>query len=89
MDVILTYQGKKYIIETKVNRSDDVNRIIKEGVFQLSGKYLASEGINEGYLVVFDTRTPVGAGCEPKVHPVGDKQVTIFTITIGSAAPLS
>jgi hypothetical protein len=87
MDVILTYQGKKYIIETKVNRSDDVNRIIKEGILQLSSKYLVTEDEPGGYLVVFDTRTPVGVGCEPKIHPVGDKQVTIFTIAIGSASP--
>jgi hypothetical protein len=58
MDVLLTYKGNKYIIETKVNHKDDVSRVIEEGVLQLSGKYLASEGANEGYLVVFDTRIP-------------------------------
>jgi hypothetical protein len=87
MDVILTYKGKKYIIETKVNRYADVNLVIDEGVLQLSSKYLATEGAHEGYLVVFDTRTPVGTLCEPGIHPAGDKQVTVFTIAIGPAMP--
>jgi hypothetical protein len=84
MDVLLTYKGNRYIIETKVNDKGDVSWVIEEGVRQLSGKYLASEGADEGYLVVFDTRTPVGATCEPKIHPVGNKQVTGFTIAIGN-----
>jgi hypothetical protein len=83
MDVLLTYKGNRYIIETKVNDKGDVSRVIEEGVHQLSGKYLASEGAHEGYLVVIDTRTPVGALCEPVIHPAGDKQVTSFTIAIG------
>ena len=49
----------------------------------LSGKYLATGETNEGYLVVFDTRIPVGAVCKPQTHPVGDKQVLSFTIAIG------
>jgi len=83
MDVLLTYKGNRYIIETKVNDKGDVSRVIEEVVLQLSGKYLASEGAHEGYLVVFDTRTPVGAQCEPKTYPAGDKQVTCFIIAIG------
>jgi hypothetical protein len=83
LDIMLTYKGKKYIIETKVNRHDDVSGIIEEGILQLSGKYLATEDTSEGYLVVFDTRIPVGAVCKPQTHPVGDKQVTSFTIAIG------
>jgi hypothetical protein len=38
---------------------------------------------SEGYLVIFDTRKPVGAVCTPQTHPAGDKQVTGFTIAIG------
>ena len=83
LDILLTYKGKKYIIETKVNRHDDVNWIIEEGVHQLAGKYLATEGTTEGYLVVFDTRTPVGAVCEPQSIRTGDKHVTCITIAIG------
>jgi hypothetical protein len=86
MDIMLTYKGKKYIIETKVNRNDEISGIIKEGILQLSEKYLAAEAAGEGYLVVFDTRTPVGAVCEPQIHEVGDKQVTCITIAIGKPA---
>ncbi len=39
-----------------------INEILNEGITQLSGKYLATETVDEGYLVVFDTRTPVGTG---------------------------
>jgi hypothetical protein len=83
MDILLTYKGKKYIIETKVNRHDDLSGIIEEGILQLSGKYLASESTKEGYLVVFDTRTPVGSVCKPQYHQAGDKKVTSFAIGIG------
>jgi hypothetical protein len=86
MDIMLTYKGKKYIIETKVNRNDDIGGIIEEGVLQLSGKYLATEDVCEGYLVVFDTKTPVGAVCDPRNHQEGDKQVTSITIAIGKPA---
>lgn len=87
MDVILTYKGKKYIIETKVNRYNNVSRVIEEGILQLSGKYLAAEGENEGYLVVFDTLSPVGTVCEPKIHPLENKQVMVFIISIGKTSP--
>lgn len=83
MDVLLTYKGNKYIIETKVSDRGDVSGLIEEGVNQLSRKYLATEGVKEGYLVLFDTRTPVGAPCEPVIYPAGDKQVISFTIAIG------
>jgi len=83
LDIMLTYKGKKYIIETKVNRNDDVSGIIEEGILQLSGKYLATEDVSEGYLVVFDTKTTVGAVCNPQNHQAGDKQITSFTIAIG------
>jgi hypothetical protein len=83
LDIMLTYKGKKYIIETKVNRHHDVSGIIEEGVHQLSGKYLATEDTTEGYLVVFNTRAPVGSGCEPQTHRAGDRQVISFTIAIG------
>lgn len=83
LDIMLTYKGKKYIIEIKVNRHDDVRGIIEEGILQLSSKYLATEDASEGYLVVFDTKTPVGAVCTPQTHPAGDKQVTSFKIAIG------
>lgn len=86
MDILLTYKGKKYIIETKVNRHDDIKWIIEEGVLQLSGKYMATEGTPEGYLVVFDTRSPVGTVCEPQTHTPGDNEVTPLIIAIGKPA---
>jgi len=86
MDIMLTYKGKKYIIEIKVNHHDDVTGIIDEGLLQLTGKYLASEDADEGYLVVFDTRTPVGSRCEPQYHTdlqAGGKKVTVISFIIG------
>ncbi|MCU0289554.1 MAG: AAA-like domain-containing protein [Acidobacteria bacterium] len=85
MDILLTYKGHKYIIETKVNHYRDINVVIKDGINQVSKKYLASEGITGGYLVVFDPKTHVDAFCNPVVHEIGDKQVTSFTIGIGRA----
>ncbi|MCX6580396.1 MAG: AAA-like domain-containing protein [Candidatus Aminicenantes bacterium] len=83
MDILLSHKGKKYIIETKVNRYDDISTILGEGIIQVSRKYLATEGVGEGYLVIFDTRTPVGVSCKPQYHQEGDKKVTSFTIGIG------
>jgi hypothetical protein len=69
-----------------VNRHDDVTMIINEGLLQLSSKYLASEDADEGYLVVFDTRTPVGSLCEPQYHSdlqAGSKKATVISFIIG------
>jgi len=57
--------------------------VLEEGILQVSGKYLASEGTEAGYLVIFDTRTPVGAACKPQYHETGDSKVISFTIGIG------
>jgi hypothetical protein len=83
MDILISFQGKKYIIETKVNRNDDISMVLKEGILQLTRKYLATEAVGEGYLVIFDTRLPVGVSCKPQYHLVEDKKVTSFTIAIG------
>ncbi|NIO81056.1 MAG: hypothetical protein GTN53_10640 [Candidatus Aminicenantes bacterium] len=83
MDILLTYKGKKYIIETKVNRHDDLTAIIEESILQLSSKYLATESTTLGYLVIYDTKTLVGARCQPQYHQAEDKRVTSFTIGIG------
>jgi len=82
MDVLLTYKGRKYIIETKINRRK-LTRTLKDGITQVSTKYLASESAHEGYLIVFDTKTPVGEDCDLKYHEAGDKRITSFTIAIG------
>jgi hypothetical protein len=82
MDILLTYKEKKYIIETKMNRGN-LTHTLNDGLTQVTEKYLASEAAYEGYLVIFDTRTPVGAECEPQVHETGTKKVNAFIIAIG------
>ncbi len=83
MDIMLNYKGRRYIIETKVNHQDDITRILQQGIEQVTQKYLATESVNEGYLVIFDTKTHAGAVCKPQVHREGDKKVTSFIIGIG------
>lgn len=83
MDILLTYKNKKYIIETKVNRHEDIESTIKEGVTQLSGKYLVSEKTDEGYLVIFDTKTVVGTSLKPSYIEIGREKITCFVIAIG------
>jgi hypothetical protein len=82
MDILLTYKGSRYIIETKINRQN-LTRTIDDGIAQVSGKYLASESVDEGCLVIFDIKTRAGEECEPLYHQVGTKKVTSFTIGIG------
>ncbi|MCK4765126.1 MAG: AAA-like domain-containing protein [Candidatus Aminicenantes bacterium] len=86
MDILLTYKGKKYVIETKVNRYENIDRILESGIAQLAGKYLTSESVDEGYLVIFDTRRAVGVMVEPRVHQLENKKVTSFIICIGREA---
>ena len=52
MDLIILHTGRKYIVETKIWRSD---RHYAEGKQQLAA-YLSTEGVTEGYYVVFDHR---------------------------------
>ncbi len=82
MDILLTYKGKKYIVETKMNRGN-LSSIQKEGILQVTEKYMATESVQNAYLVIFDTKTTVGEKCEPKQHRVDDKNITIVTIGIG------
>lgn len=83
MDVLLSYKGIKYIIETKLNQYSNIATVQKEGILQLTRKYLATEAADEGYLVIFDTKTLVGTDCLPQVHRDGEKIVTGFSIGIG------
>ena len=82
MDILLTYGGRKYIIETKINRAN-IDKTIDRAVEQLSGKYLLTEKAGEGYVVVFDVKTKVGELCSPRKHRAGDKDVLSFNIGIG------
>ena len=52
MDLLILHNERKYIVETKIWRSD---RLYTEGKRQLAA-YLLTEGVTEGYYVVFDHR---------------------------------
>ena len=52
MDLLILHNEKKYIVETKIWRSE---RLYTEGKQQLAA-YLSTEGVTEGYYVVFDHR---------------------------------
>ena len=52
MDLIVLHTGRKYIVETKIWRGE---RGYAEGKRQLAA-YLSTEGVMEGYYVVFDHR---------------------------------
>jgi hypothetical protein len=81
-DLSRSYKERRYIIETKINRQN-LTRTLKDGIAQVSGKYLASESVTGGYLVIFDIKTQLGEECEPRYHQVGNQKVTSFTIGIG------
>lgn len=83
IDVLLTYKGIKYIIETKMNVFEDINDIRNEGIKQLTKKYLSTEDVSEGYLLIFDVKTQVGTPCIPEYHTVGNKKITCFIMGIG------
>lgn len=84
MDIFLKFNRWKYIIETKVNR-DNLLITCQKGVKQVVEKYLASESYNEGYLVIFDTKRPVGAVSDPEYHDDSNshKRVISFAVGIG------
>ncbi len=50
MDLVVTYDRQEFIIELKIWHGDKYE---EKGRDQLSG-YLATRGLNEGYLVTFD-----------------------------------
>ena len=84
MDILLTYRGRKYIIETKVNRASG-KKIIAKAIEQLCGKYLLTEKVDEGYVVVFDVRTNVGEVCPPQTHLAKGRRILSFNIGIGKS----
>ncbi len=50
MDVIVTYDNKKFIIELKIWRGQKLH---EKGILQLTD-YLESQGMDTGYLIIFD-----------------------------------
>ena len=82
MDILLTWRGRKYIIETKINRSN-MKATLEKAFDQVRGKYLTTEKANEGYLVVFDLRKKVGEVQRPHELKHDGKTVGVFEIAIG------
>ena len=82
MDILLIYLDHKYIIETKINRSHG-DRTLNKAIDQLCGKYLLTEQVDEGYVVIFDLKTKVGELCSPRRHTVDKKEILSFNIGIG------
>ena len=82
MDILLTRRGRKYVVETKVNRGNR-ERTIDRAVLQLCEKYLLTEQADEGYVVVFDIKTRVGELQQPERRVMGDTTVLVFVVGIG------
>ncbi|MEA3415860.1 MAG: AAA-like domain-containing protein [Thermodesulfobacteriota bacterium] len=82
IDILLIYQGHKYIVETKINRSS-LDKTVEKAIDQLCGKYLLTERANEGYVVIFDLKTKVGELCTPRKLIVEGKEILSFNIGIG------
>ena len=82
MDILLIYQVYKYIVETKINRSN-LDRTVEKAIDRLYGKYLLTERAGEGYVVVFDLKTMVGELCTPQKHRIEGKKILSFNIGIG------
>ncbi len=78
----MIYQGHKYIIETKINRSS-LDKTVEKAIDQLCGKYLLTEQVDEGYVVIFDLKAKVGELCTPQKHQVEGKEILSFNIGIG------
>jgi Holliday junction resolvase len=76
VDVTVRWGEQVYVIELKIRRSE---RTVAEGVKQLAD-YLEREGVEEGYLVIFDRRKKVGWSrklFERTVEQAG-KQIHVF-----------
>ncbi len=82
MDLLLTYRGRKYIIETKINRSN-AERTIEKAVEQVVGKYLTTEKADEGYIVIFDLLKKVGEVESPRELEMDGKKLMVFLMGIG------
>jgi len=74
LDMLITHNQRKYIVETKVWRGQ---RYYASGKRQLAA-YLKLEGVAEGYYIVFDhRRTP-----EPRVETETVEGVTVRSYVI-------
>lgn len=84
MDILLTYHGRKYIFEIKLNRYK-LQTTIDKAVEQLSKKYLLPERADEGYVVIFDLKTPVGEPHEPQRLLRQGQEIVSIVIGIGES----
>ena len=83
LDIMLTFKNKKYVIETKIARYKGT---LEDAVEQLTAKYMKTEQLNEGYIVIFDPKTVVGDLCEPERIEVSEgKRIVAFNIGIGKS----
>ena len=74
MDIIITHNQQKYIIETKIWRGDSRYQAGKKQLVT----YLRSEGVTEGYYIVFDHREEP----EPRVETETIEDLTIQSYVI-------
>ena len=82
IDILLIYHGHKYIIETKINRSN-LDKTVEKAIDQLCGKYLLTERADNGYVVIFDLKTMTGEVSAPQKRLIKGKEILCFNIGIG------
>lgn len=81
MDIIITHNQQKYIVETKIWRGD---RRYQAGKKQLAA-YLSSEGVTEGYYVVFDHRQDPEPWVETET--IGELTIRSYVIPVMQEPP--
>jgi hypothetical protein len=75
LDVVITFMDKKYVLELKIWRGQESH---ESGLLQL-GKYLESQGLKQGYLVIFNfNKKPIGWTEERRV--VADKEIFVVVV---------
>jgi hypothetical protein len=76
MDVVVTYERKKFIIELKIWRGKKAH---EKGIIQLTD-YLETQGLKNGYLVIFDFTKK--AGKVYKKERIVSNQKEIFAVWV-------
>ena len=66
----------------KINRSS-LDKTVEKAIDQLCGKYLLTEQVDEGYVVIFDLKTKLGEVSMPQKRLVDGKEILSFNIGIG------
>jgi hypothetical protein len=74
LDVVVTYLQQKYIIELKIWHGIKAH---EKGLMQLND-YLERQGVNKGYLLIFDNRKK--ASSQEQIFPLGDKEIFAFWV---------